>query len=288
MQQRFYIGTLELLFEVEAELPLSQLDRLFLDPVLPVAKQVAIQMLPVENPEFPEGEASESERLKIWKTGQTEVRAYKSAGDWSSMSCLKPDGNVVISVKRSQWQTFMQNFRPWFHIHLEELLLRNRALLLHSASIEYRGEGILFTAPSETGKTTQTDLWHKYREGVTDINGDRTVLQWTEKGWYACGFPIYGGVVRCEQKAKPVKAVVIIRQGETDRIQELSTAEKVGLLYSQMTVPSTDSEYVLKAMELIEELVSQVKVALFSCTMEESAVQVLHQYLYGEYEHGSL
>lgn len=133
-----------------------------------------------------------------------------------------------------------------------------------------------------TGKTIQTDLWHTYREGVTDINGDRMVLQWTEKGWYACGFPIYGGVIRCEQKAKPVKAVVIIRQGETDRIQELSTAEKVALLYSQMTVPTADGDCVLKAMDLIEELVSQVKVALLFCTMEESAVRVLHQYLYRE------
>lgn len=282
MRQCFYIGTLELIFELESELKLSQLDGLFLHPVLSVSKQAAVRMLTEDALAFPEGEAYENESLKIWKNGQSEVRAYKSAGDWNCMSCLTPDGNVTIRVKRSQWETFLRGFRPWFNIHLEELLLQNHALLLHSASIEYRGEGILFTAPSGTGKTTQTDLWHTYREGVTDINGDRTVLQWTEEGWYACGFPIYGGVVRCEQKAKPVKTVVIIRQGENDRIQEISAAKKAALLYSQMTVPVADGGYVVKAMDLIENLVNQVRVVLYFCTMKESAVQILHRYLYGE------
>jgi hypothetical protein len=65
-----------------------------------------------------------------------------------------------------------------------------------SASIIWQGKAILFTAPSGTGKTTQTDLWHCFREGVEDLNADWTLLQKTADGWYGCGFPVFGSTGR--------------------------------------------------------------------------------------------
>lgn len=38
---------------------------------------------------------------------------------------------------------------------LEKYLLKRNALILHSSFIEYRNKGIVFTAPSGTGKSTQ-------------------------------------------------------------------------------------------------------------------------------------
>ena len=55
---------------------------------------------------------------------------------------------------------------------LETLLLKYDGLLLHSSFIRWRGEGILFSAPSGTGKSTQADLWVKY-EDAEILNGDR-------------------------------------------------------------------------------------------------------------------
>lgn len=161
-------------------------------------------------------------------------------------------------------------------------MLWNQALTLHSASIIYQGEAILFTAPSNTGKTTQTDLWHRYREGVSDLNGDRTVLQQTDDGWYACGFPIYGSLVRCAQAAVPIRAIVVIRQADTDTIRELSTTEKVLYLYSECTVMRAYPEDVRDTMNLLERMTAEVTVLKMDCTMERSAVDILHRYLYGE------
>ena len=58
--------------------------------------------------------------------------------------------------------------------------------------------------------------------------------------------------------------------------------EKVTLLYSEMTVLAMERENVTRAMDLIEEIAVQVKIVQLDCTMNESAVDALHRYLFGE------
>ena len=74
---------------------------------------------------------------------------------------------------------------------LERRLIARDSLILHCAYMVYQGEAILFSAPSETGKTTQANLWEKYR-GSRTVNGDRALLgkrdgRWTAQGWPVCG-----------------------------------------------------------------------------------------------------
>lgn len=103
----------------------------------------------------------------------------------------------------------------------------------------------------------------------------------TDKGYMACGFPLYGSVLRCEQKAKPIEAIVIIRQGKKNEVHELSLHEKVSLIYSECTLPNIES-YVSMAMDLVIDLVQNVKIILYYCNMEKEAVEILYRYLYHE------
>lgn len=59
---------------------------------------------------------------------------------------------------------------------LERLLLSRQGLLLHASFIRWQDRGILFSAPSGTGKSTQADLWVRHR-GAEVINGDRAALR---------------------------------------------------------------------------------------------------------------
>lgn len=259
------------------------MDTIFGIPVLPLSKQIYVKIIEVDELLFTVEEGIKLSNMTVWKKKEKEYRLYveKYQGKQYILSCFD-EQNVTIWVQRQAWASQYRKLRPWFYIHLEEMLILNRALVLHSASIIFRGEAIVFTAPSGTGKTTQTDLWHRYVEGVTDLNGDRTLLQWTDTGWFACGFPIYGGTVRCEQAAVPIKSIIVIRQAATDEIRPLTNAEKVTWLYSEMTIPSYSDWYVRQALELIGQIVADVSVIQMNCTKEKTAVDTLYQYLYGE------
>ena len=200
---------------------------------------------------------------------------------WSIVSSFDFQQSITVTVPFIDRKWILAS-RPWFHMHLDEILLLNNALVLHSASIEYKGEGILFSAPSGTGKTTQTDLWHRYKDDVSDINGDRGLLQYLDGKWYVCGYPFCGSSLRCEQKAIPIKAIVIVRQGESNRIKELSKAEKFLALYSEIVKLPFNKDYINNTIDLLGKVIDSVTILQLACTISEEAVNILHQYLYGD------
>lgn len=285
MTSHFYLGTLELIWQTEGSISLWGTDQKFYKPVLPVTKQVIAEL--TEQDDFPcaSDDCFSNSALKAWFGDGGEYRLYAAEkGQTPYLMSFRGDGadHITVMAKQPEWDRHKRSFRPWFQVHLEELLLENQALVLHSASIIYRGEAILFTAPSGTGKTTQTDLWHKYLHGVDDLNGDRTLLQQTTDGWKACGFPIYGSTVRCEQTAVPIRAIIVIRQAKTDAVYELAPMEKVKTLYSGLTLFTARPGTFEQALDLLDDLICRVQVLRLDCTMEQSAVNVLHHYLYGE------
>ena len=153
------------------------------------------------------------------------------------------------------------------------------ALILHCAYVEYEGEAILFSAPSETGKTTQANLWEKYKNART-VNGDRALLQKKDGRWVARGWPVCGSSEVCNNEDLPIRSIVMLSQGKTDLVTALSPIQAFSQVYSQITVNRWDRAASNHAMDLIEQLVTDIEVWHLSCTISEEAVQCLHQILF--------
>lgn len=161
---------------------------------------------------------------------------------------------------------------------LERRLVRKDQMVLHCAYVEYRGEAILFSAPSETGKTTQAGLWEKYR-GSRTVNGDRSLLGKKEGGWIAQGWPVCGTSEVCHNEAIPIKAVVMLSQAKGNRAEKLKPGQAFPLLYSQITVNKWNMQDHLHTMDLIEDFLGSVPVIHLGCTISEEAVECLEEAL---------
>ena len=118
---------------------------------------------------------------------------------------------------------------------LERRLIARDSLILHCAYMVYQGEDILFSAPSETGKTTQANLWEKYR-GSRTVNGDRALLGKRKGRWTAQGWPVCGTSEVCHNEEFPIRAVVMLSQAKENQAQQLPPGRSFPLLYSQITV----------------------------------------------------
>lgn len=71
------------------------------------------------------------------------------------------------------------------------MLAEHGGVVLHSSYIiTQRGEALLFSAPSGTGKSTQAELWRSYA-GAKVINGDRALVK-AENGVTANGILFSG------------------------------------------------------------------------------------------------
>ena len=166
---------------------------------------------------------------------------------------------------------------------LERRQISLDAFVLHCAYIEYQGEAILFSAPSETGKTTQGNLWEQYK-GARTINGDRALLQRIDNRWIARGWPVCGSSEVCNNVELPIRSIVMLSQGETDVVTKLTPIKAFSQVYSQVTVNRWNVSANTYAMDLIERLIKDVPVWHLSCTISENAVNTLADVLYPKEE----
>jgi hypothetical protein len=168
----------------------------------------------------------------------------------------------------------MQN--SFFHVGIESLMLYRERLCFHAACVRTALGGILFSGPSGIGKSTQADLWCKYR-GAEQINGDRPILSKGEEGWLAWGSP-YAGSSRCYVNAScPVRAIVMLRQAGSCSLRRLSAREAFRAVWSGLTVPAWDAKAMETACDLALELSAAVPVYEFGCTPDAAAVEFLEQ-----------
>lgn len=161
---------------------------------------------------------------------------------------------------------------------LERRQIKKDAMILHCAYIEYRGEAILFSAPSETGKTTQANLWEKYR-GSRTVNGDRSLLGKRDGRWTAQGWPVCGTSEVCHNESIPVRAVVMLSQAQENRARRMTPGQAFPLLYSQITVNKWNTQDHIHTMDLMEDFLGSVPVIHLGCTISRKAVDCLEEAL---------
>ena len=158
---------------------------------------------------------------------------------------------------------------------IEATLLHFAGLILHASLIRKTdGAGIVFSAPSGTGKSTQADLWAEH-EGADVLNGDRAALRKIDGEWRAFGLPYAGtsGIYRNE--SAPLKALVALRQAPENRIRKLSVSEAFRYLYPETLIHRWDPDFESRATALLLEVMSEVPVYLLECRPDQDAVELL-------------
>lgn len=186
------------------------------------------------------------------------------------------NGSIRIDYLAKGARFFTDMHNSFFHLGLESILLHRQRMCLHASFIQTELGGILFSGPSGVGKSTQAELWCKYRN-ARQINGDRPILSKAREGWLAWGSP-YAGSSKCYVNAScPVAAVVMLRQAENCTLRRLTAGEAFRRIWSGLTMHSWDPYCVETACDLTLDLVGAVPVYELGCTPDEQAVACLEQ-----------
>lgn len=178
-------------------------------------------------------------------------------------------GNPVHHYKDSYLETLA------VYRKLTEKLLHYDIILFHGAVLTMEENAYLFTAPSGTGKTTHIHLWKQvFGDSVSILNGDKPLLKITQDGIFACGTPWQGKENEGENRIVPLKAICILERSETNHIESLTFSQALPVLLQQTYRP-TETEALIKTMELIKEL-HQVDLYRLGCNMNPEAAEVAY------------
>ncbi|MCQ2479300.1 MAG: hypothetical protein MJ120_01570 [Clostridia bacterium] len=159
-------------------------------------------------------------------------------------------------------------------------LLFYKAVILHSSYIIYNNKAILFSADSEGGKSTQAELWRKYRNAEI-INGDRAVLKNENGRWYVHSLPLCGSSGICKAKSAPLELIAFVNKSKTNSVEYLSNAQKLALVMRQLTFESKKDEDFNKMLNLVDDLIGSQKIVKLNCRIDEEATEVLRKEIEG-------
>lgn len=161
---------------------------------------------------------------------------------------------------------------------IEKMILPHHGMMLHCSLIEWNGMGIAFTAPSQTGKSTQARLWQEH-QGAEILNGDRAVLRALPDGLWAYGSPWAGSSQYYVNRRTPLKAIVILEQGPENRIRRVDHTEGLSWFLIGSSLPLWEPALLEYGMQTLERIVTEVPMYLLSCRPDEGAVEALRKCL---------
>ena len=159
--------------------------------------------------------------------------------------------------------------------------IQKHILYLHSSLIAYHGNGIMFLGPSGIGKTTQAELWKKYRSSLI-INGDVVFIHETENTFLGWGTPWHGSSPYCENTSVPVSALIVLKQSETNSIRELTGFEKVTAVSESVFYPRWLENGMELCLETLDHLLSRLPVYELSCRPDKDAVRLVEETVFGK------
>lgn len=215
------------------------------------------------------------------------IRLFKDhkEGDlvYAVSQSMPESGKAVISVLKGNEYHFDDTNNSFFHTGWEQFLIQRNRLILHASLLNTQFGGLVFSGPSGIGKSTQAGLWEEY-EGAEQINGDRPILYKKENVWMGYGSP-YAGSSKCYvNKGVPVRAIMLLAQGEDCRIMPLRKSEAFREIFRNCTVYSWDREFVERVITLVTELVSDIPIYRLICTPDQRAVEAVKELLKKESE----
>ena len=187
---------------------------------------------------------------------------YPEAEDYSKI-CLTYDGTFREDVA-------LELFMVGFYSYMSQ----KQTLLMHASAVEYEGQGIVFTAASGVGKTTQAELWAKYKNAKI-LNGDKVFLKKEEDGIHAWGSPWKGASSYGCNKSAKLRAIVVLEQAEENSIQKLNVLESMQYFVPHIFFPCWDEVCEHAVLTFLDKVLEETEVYLLKCRPDEEAVELL-------------
>ena len=159
-----------------------------------------------------------------------------------------------------------------------QLLTEQERFILHASYIVHNGQAILFTAPSETGKSTQAHFWAQHREARI-VNEDRVIISHKDGVYYANGCWATGTAGVTHNVTVPIRCIVLLAQGAEDRVTSPSGVEKLRFLLPQCSFDESSVDGRTRIIDEVSKLIAKVPIVAFACRNHSGAVDELERFI---------
>ena len=151
---------------------------------------------------------------------------------------------------------------------------------MHGAVVSANDYGYMFTAPSGTGKSMHINLWKQYFDGIEIINGDKPFIRVMKDKVWAYGTTWCGKEGWQKNASVPLKGICLLNRGRENHIAQITPAQVLPFIMRQVHYMD-DSEMAGKTLELLNRLMTEVKLYRLECDVSREAAKCSYEGMVG-------
>ncbi len=217
---------------------------------------------------------SSSDCENVYDTGDEVI--YRSFyGADTEFACYTHNSrNIDLTIDKNR---ALNDTLIFMAVNLPKLLALNGAVICHCSYIVFNDEAILFSAPKQSGKSTQADIWAKNKNALI-VNGDRAVLREDNGRVFAYGSPYSGSSHISLNITKPVRAIVFLSKGTENTVNFIeSKKERFINLFGNLLC---NGNYVESVLDLSAKICENTEMYNMKCRPDKSAADKLEEVLW--------
>lgn len=158
-------------------------------------------------------------------------------------------------------------------------ILQYNGLVIHASTLKWNNKGILFSAPSGTGKSTQVKLWKDNIANVKILNDDTPAVRIIDNLPYVFGTPWSGSKLLHSNDGAPLSAIVMLEQAQDNAIFKLNALQVNQIFMPRVFLPYFDQRMMNQALSVYEKIIDSVPVYLLQCRPDRDAVELVYKCL---------
>ncbi len=166
-----------------------------------------------------------------------------------------------------------------FHAIRFSFLLKaqmNGLFAMHSASILYKNNAWLFSAPAGTGKSTHVALWDElYQTPI--LNGDLNLIGFEDDAPIVYGIPWCGTSECYTTNSYPLGGITFLKQAVSDHAYHMTKEIAQHSTAQRLISPTWTKEMLCTNFDFATQLTDKISFYLLECTKEPSAVDAIKQ-----------
>lgn len=226
----------------------------------------------------------------LFQISHTDFQVGRLEDGWLYVLTGAQDHAICASLDHRQLTAYLphqdsdpERLIPLLRTALECASLPEGVLSLHSSCVAWNSEGLCFTAPSGTGKSTRATSWQTGL-GAEILSGDRPSVCLKNGAVTVSGAPWDGKEQLFINRTVPLRAICCIRRGSKPHLRKLSPAQAKNFLCQQCFIPMWDTEAAAAALLLIGRLCEAVPVYRVTCGPDEAAAKQVRDIIFYQAE----
>lgn len=160
---------------------------------------------------------------------------------------------------------------------LQHSLIERQGLIVHAAGGSIQGKGIIFAAPSGTGKSTLSSLL-QHGTQTRLFSEERLIIRSIKDQWHVWGTPWHGEGNIAQNESAPLSALIFLKQSQQTKITQLSRSDGLYRLIQTASIPWYSKKWTDKGLARCEALVQEIPMFELAFRPDQTAVQAVERF----------